>query len=114
MYARWRRSYTKLSTITAIKKVNKNVTDRNSDNNVMVNHCQSQLTVFFSAETILTFKNCSKENPKNYDKKVILNRRENHCTEEINVVKTIIGRANERNVNVIQVNFLVIVFWVFL
>ena len=54
------------------------------------------------------------ENPENYDKKVNLNCREDHCTEEINVVKTIIGKANERDVNVIQVYFFVIVFWVFL
>ena len=48
---------------------------------------------FYYAETIPTFKNISKENLENCDKKINLNRREDHCTKGINVVKTIIGKA---------------------
>ena len=70
IYARWRRSYIKPSTITAVKKRKREFNiDRNSDNNVRVNRSQSQLyspytDCFFCAETIPTFKNCSKEKPR--------------------------------------------------
>ena len=120
IHARCRCSYTKPLTITAAKKRNRECNiDRNSDNNVGVNRSQSQLhnpytDYFFCAETIPTFKNCSKQNPENYDKKVNLDNFNvtlicfpDNSFNHINLFCAVIFPA-------IQVNFLVIVFWVFL
>ena len=117
IHARCRCSYTKPLTITAAKKRKRECSiDRNSDNNARVNRSQYQVynpytDCFYCAETIPIFKNSSKENPGDYDKKVNLDNVTLLCFPDnsfnhINAFCTVIFPA-------IKVNFLVTVFRVF-
>ena len=102
VHAGCRRKYTMPSTVSAAKKrkIDDSLGDSKDDCGRLLRSQDSQYNpytdCFYCAKTIRFFKGCSKEAPTNYDHKVEIEIRE-HCIETMDVVKVVLGKAQERN-----------------
>lgn len=97
-----RRNYTKPSIIASKKRKREEPTGKDNEASRRVrrseiSHFNPYADCFYCTETITFFRNCTKSNPKNYDKKVRLEHHDEHNIATKKIVKITLTKAEERN-----------------
>lgn len=97
-----RRNYTKPSIIASKKRKREESDDKDNEASRQVrrseiSHYNPYTDCFYCTETITFFRNCTKSNPENYDKKVRLEHRDGHNIATKEIVKSTLTKAEERN-----------------